>query len=205
MWHQTAPATGTKTPLQHSRYSVWEGVVFACYIDCRPFRAAGSSSATQICHTFYITRRFNTAFTADRHWSLTWATWIQSTWNNPVSLTQFPFQYFLHNTPGLPTGPFRLETTNSVHISRPSHPYCTPCLAPLPYYKTPNNPVDSANHNISHYTVFPNLPSLPPSLAQYSQTPSAFTFFPYRDRPCCTPTQNNRHNYLIGTPTNAHT
>jgi len=96
---------------------------------------------------------------------------------NLVSLTLFSFQYFLHNTPGLPTGPFRLETTSSAHISLPSHPCYMTSPVPCSLLQKPNNPVASANHKSSHYRIFPNLPALPPFLAQYSQTPSA-SFLP---------------------------
>jgi len=117
--------------------------------------------------------KFSIAFTTDRHWSLSWATRIQSTWNSPASFIQSPFQYFLHSSPGLPTGPFRLETTISAHISLPPHPCYMPCPAPSTILQNPNNPLDSANHNSSHYTVLPNLPPIPPSLVQYSQAPWA--------------------------------
>ena len=62
------------------------GRSFCCYVDSRPFWEAGSSSSTQSCHVFYINQRFITEVTTDHHWSLSWAIWIQSTWNNPVSL-----------------------------------------------------------------------------------------------------------------------
>jgi hypothetical protein len=35
---------------------------------------------------FYETRRFRTVFTTARHWSLLWATWIQSLFPHPFSL-----------------------------------------------------------------------------------------------------------------------
>jgi len=44
---------------------------------------ASSHSASQKISTFHGTRKFITVFTAARHWSLSWARWIQSTISHP--------------------------------------------------------------------------------------------------------------------------
>jgi hypothetical protein len=47
---------------------------------------ADSPSAGQNFHVLYGTRRFITVFTRARHWTLPWASWIQSTTSRSVSL-----------------------------------------------------------------------------------------------------------------------
>jgi hypothetical protein len=88
-----------------------------CYIDCGPFREASNSSATQSCHAFYITRRFITAFPTDRHRSLSWATRIQSTWNNPVFITSVFISVFPSQYTWTSNRPFQTRNNNfSTHV-----------------------------------------------------------------------------------------
>jgi glucan phosphoethanolaminetransferase (alkaline phosphatase superfamily) len=43
-------------------------------------------ASREITPAFYGTRKFINVFTAARHWSVSWARWIQSTFCHPVSL-----------------------------------------------------------------------------------------------------------------------
>jgi hypothetical protein len=49
-----------------------------------PSREAASRSASQEFPKYYGTRGFTTVFTGARHWSLSWAWWIQSIQSNPL-------------------------------------------------------------------------------------------------------------------------
>jgi hypothetical protein len=73
--------------------------------------------------TFYGTRRFITVFTRLRHWSLSWARWIQSIPHHPISLRYISILPS-HLRPGLPSGlfPSGFPTQNTkCIILRPMH------------------------------------------------------------------------------------
>jgi len=66
--------------------------------------------------SFYGTQRFTTVYTTVRHWSLSWATCIQSTISQPISLTSS--NIFFLSTPRISewSFPFRFHDQNIVCI-----------------------------------------------------------------------------------------
>jgi hypothetical protein len=74
---------------------------------------------------FYGTRRFITMFTRALHWSLSWATSIQSIPSHPISLRSISI-LFTHLRLGFPSGRFPsgfpTNLSHSCYIHCPSHP-----------------------------------------------------------------------------------
>jgi len=79
---------------------------------------------------FYGTRRFIIVLTTARHWSLSWARWIQSTPSHPISLRSIQIfsSHPLLGLPGdlFPSGFLHFSYVLCVLHILPSHP---PCLA----------------------------------------------------------------------------
>jgi len=67
----------------------------------------------------YGTRKFITVFTKARHWTLSWASWIQFAPSIPISLRSTPMSSS-HPRPGLPSGllPSCLPTKTHMRFSR---------------------------------------------------------------------------------------
>jgi len=105
-------------PMKHDMLILWSRALFDKLTITQPVKEIPS---------FYRIRRFITVLTTVRHWSPTWARWIQSTHSHPVSLRYIlilPFHLHL----GLPSGlfPSGFPTKIFVRISHPSHACCTP-------------------------------------------------------------------------------
>jgi hypothetical protein len=97
---------------------------------------ADSHSACQTTVCFlYGTRRFITVFTKARHWTLSWASWIQFAPSIPFSL-RFILVLSSHLRLGFPFGPPNQNPVNTsplphaYHMSRPPH---------SPPFNHPNN------------------------------------------------------------------
>jgi len=71
---------------------------------------------------FYGTRRFVTAFTRSRHWSLSWARWIQSTPSHPISLGSILMSSRLRL--GLPSELFPSDLTAKIFYAFLISPAC---------------------------------------------------------------------------------
>jgi hypothetical protein len=74
------------------------GLAFTNCMEQSPYWEADSHSASQEIPTFYGTPRFITVFTTARLWSLSWATWIQST-PSPLYFPKIYSNIILPSTP----------------------------------------------------------------------------------------------------------
>jgi len=71
-------------------------------------------------HAFYGTRKFIIVFAKTRHWSLSWARWLQSTTSPPISLRSIlivPSHLHLDLRAGLFTSGFRPKFVWIYHLS----------------------------------------------------------------------------------------
>jgi hypothetical protein len=75
---------------------------------------ADSHSASQEILAFYGTRTFITVFTTARHWTLSWARWIQST---PSYFPTILYNIISRLRLGLPSGGFPTKTVYTFRIS----------------------------------------------------------------------------------------
>jgi hypothetical protein len=98
-----------------------------------PWEDGSHSASQEIPPPFYGNRRFITVFTTARHWSLSWAKWIQSTPPNPISLTSILMLSFHLRL---------VVTVSSQHVSRPKfciHSSCLPCVLHAPPISSSSN------------------------------------------------------------------
>jgi hypothetical protein len=142
---------------------------------------------------FYGTRRFITAFSRARHWSLSWARWIKSKSSCPIflrsSVILFPST--------------SLSSKWSLSFKHPNQILYKFLVAPV-RATYPANLLDNFMENAyedyvtPHYLIFSSVLSLPLRSRYSSQHPVCrhlhSTFFPSCDRSSFTPIQNNSRN-----------
>jgi len=73
-------------------------------MEYNPFQGTDSRSAGQEFAASYVTRRLITVFTRTRHWTLSWATWMQFTSSHCFSNIILILSSHLH--PGFQIGLF---------------------------------------------------------------------------------------------------